>query len=62
MTYCKIVSKMNQVTCFSFCGKNSIKSMGRFRDHCHEMKIEALRQVRAAMEREMKVLKRKEHN
>lgn len=61
MAYCKIISKMNQVMCFSFRGRYSVVSVGRFRDHCYETMIENLRQVGGAMEREMKVLKGKKH-
>jgi len=50
---------MNQAMCFSFHGRYSVVSIGRFRDHCHEMMIENLRQVGGAMEREMKVLRGK---
>lgn len=50
---------MNQVMCFSFCGRYSNVSSGRFRDHCHEVMIENLRQVGGAVEREMRVLKGK---
>lgn len=35
---------MNQVMCFSFRGRYGSVSTGRFRDHCHEVMIENLRQ------------------
>lgn len=45
--------------CFPFCGRYGDVSTGRFRDHCHQVMIENLRQVGGAMEREMRVLKGK---
>lgn len=39
--------------CFPFRGRYGDVSTGRFRDHCHQVMIENLRQVGGAMEREM---------
>lgn len=52
---------MNQVMCFSYRGRYSVVSIGRFRDHCYDLMIENLRLVGGAMEKEMKVLKGKKH-
>lgn len=36
-------------------------SMGRFRNHCHQMMIEALRQVGRAMERDYQLSSKNSH-